>query len=562
MDEKKKARTASQIQAEDKVGATEASKKSKAEKAEKPKEEIKPSVKVEPKLMVTPDVPLSYDEIIKVNKRYSEDSIKEMVKKTWDMTKGTEFSREAFKSQMAKDGINPSDQALSHIENITKKERDKLSADKILASKKKEEPAAKVEPPKVEPAKKLLKGAGPEDVMNHLNKHPETTVQELIDHGVHPLRAQKIKNLHVSAKAHVDAANPGTANHGTSGITTAASEHTSNTTPPPSLDPVTPKGTVASGASEGGSAGVKPPKIEPKIKTEPKPPDLKKTFTDRYLEKIHELKTNISELGELGKTVAKDIGHATERNVKPIAIGMLVAGAAKGLITAWGHHEKPMSDEDLRYDIDHNLDYYLQGQSGEQSVKARANIDPSFKKHLVNEIFETARPKIAKPGEEKPGFIKSLLGHIGDTTQKQATKTVEKSIKLVTTRIITFIASRIVHNMSMGLIPMEDAEKIVGHGKAGSGDGNKTASGRFNREIVKGVREQTKDLTPGQVDRLINKNQKLIDSQIMKEWKDSLDLISDPMEKARVQQSWNNNTDGFRDKMKADILQSIKERLK
>lgn len=114
-----------------------------------------------------------------------------------------------------------------------------------------------------------------------------------------------------------------------------------------------------------------------------------------------------------------------------IAIGAIIAGIAAKLILVYNKQHKQVSDGDLRREIDMNFDKYVRGLPGEETIRTRSKIDPVFRRHMIDEIFDQTRAKVLRPGEKGPvGNAATAIGGIVAKTAKLAgTSVLEQATK-------------------------------------------------------------------------------------------------------------------------------------
>ena len=172
-----------------------------------------------------------------------------------------------------------------------------------------------------------------------------------------------------------------------------------------------------------------------KLPDPPKPKTAGNTLKDIY-NKFQDVKAKGP--AELAQNVGSSFAHGYANVLDTIAehpgksfVGAAILGA---LIGGAGHkiaelfQDKTMTDEELRRDIDRNLDRYLKGQHGEVATLARVKVDSQFRRHLVNEIFENTRPKVMRPGQVGP--VKKFAKETTKNIASSALKSVETGAKV------------------------------------------------------------------------------------------------------------------------------------
>lgn len=259
-----------------------------------------------------------------------------------------------------------------------------------------------------------------------------------------------------------------------------------------------PKSSTPSPASRGHLTAVSDP-INPAKASNPKQPPVKpKKLTDIYTGAATPGNTNnplitatvsqvegkllhapptparplsgLQRLKDFGKAAAHEIEdyaakHPSKVLIGGVALGVVIGGIGAKVVSMLSNHPTGMSDGDLMREIDNNLDSYLRGMPGEQSVSQRARIDPKFRSHLVQEIFVGARKKVPRPGE------KTQFGKIADQAKANGWKFAKDGGGRLAKAAAVYGTAHVIEKATRGLVKKDTTASIISGGSIRIGGG-------------------------------------------------------------------------------------------
>jgi hypothetical protein len=244
--------------------------------------------------------------------------------------------------------------------------------------------------------------------------------------------------------------------------------------------------------------------------------------------------------GSIGSGISNFVHeHPKTAIVGSLAIGALVYAVAQKFMAVYKLHNQEMSDDDLYHEIDSNLDHYIKGQPGEQAIQARADLDHGFRKHLVGEIFQATRDKVARPGHGKSlvGWAKDELIGVGKNIAVGAKYALNAGAKNIASNAVSYAVAAILSSISGMTIEKSFAVVKSGTSIFGGGAGVLAGGSPFqflpgqtlvsNRYLTGRSRAKTGDMTTAQSKAQIRSgiNNEIINSHI-KEYYNS--HIGDP----------------------------------
>lgn len=222
----------------------------------------------------------------------------------------------------------------------------------------------------------------------------------------------------------------------------------------------------------------------------------------------------------IAKNPGKTIGAS-------LAVGAIVTAVAIKIASIYKERNRTISDEDLRADIDGNLYKYLKGTPGEQTAVARAQVDPGFRRNLVNEIYATTRPKIRRPGEKTAlgKAVSSVAGPAG----KAAGEALQAGLARGAREIVHSAGSYAINKASGGRVSRDTAYDIISGGKSRPGTSplaaaytNPTGGIIPDRDIRNALRTKENLYTKGQLNQAVRDAVKQNEKQAKKDERKNL----------------------------------------